>query len=124
MKQFSMSANNSFGASLGSGRLNRGRRAHRRGKWRVASAAAAVTCVAASLMAFTAPAYAQVSPRNDFRNNGLSARDNAIQRQESFQDRMRRGNEAARQRAYDTDERVRRDAERQKDQVENLRRQR
>ncbi len=75
-------------------------------------------------MALTAQGYAQVSPRNDYRNNGLSARDSAIQRQESFQDRMRRGHEAGRQRAYDTDERIRRDAERQKDQLENLRRQR
>jgi hypothetical protein len=121
MKQFSLSANHSIGPPLKTGRPDPVKEYHRCRACGSIAAAAVLTCLAAGLLAVAQPCHAQTSSRQDLRNDNAVIRERA---RRDFQDRIRRGHEAGRQRAIDTNERVEREHQRQQDQLDILRRQR
>ncbi len=69
-------------------------------------------------------AGAQVRAQTGIDSGAAIDRENARRSMESFQNRMRQGHIRGQQRALDTNERVRRDRERQIERLDDLRRQR
>lgn len=84
----------------------------------------AMVLVAGTLGAASSPAEAQVRSQAGVDDGAAAERQGARQRMDSFRDRMRRGHQRGQQRALDTNERVRRDRERQIQRLDDLRRQR
>ncbi len=84
-----------------------------------------VCAMAASAMTVAAlPAQAQMRPQVGIDHGAAADRQNARRQMDNFRNRMRQGHQRGQDRALDTNERVRRDRERQIERLDDLRRQR
>jgi hypothetical protein len=86
--------------------------------WLVSALAAGALTVAAL------PAQAQVRPQVRVDRGAAADRQSARRQMDNFRNRMRQGHQRGQQRALDTNERTRRDRERQIERLDDLRRQR